>query len=68
VTLGGGEKARQLHLSRKKMLPRDRVNNLLDPGFVNFCIATILLIIIHMCLSCHDVVTSEAAVVTDCSM
>jgi len=50
------------------MLPRDRVNNLLDPGFVNFCIATILLIIIHMCLSCHDVVTSEAAVVTDCSM
>jgi len=34
VALGGGEKARQLHLSRNKMLPRDRVNTLLDPGFV----------------------------------
>jgi len=34
VALGGGEKARQLHLSRNKMLPRDRVNNVLDPGFV----------------------------------
>jgi len=29
---GGGEKARTRHLSRGKMLPRDRVANLLDPG------------------------------------
>lgn len=30
--LGGGEKARERHLARGKMLPRDRVNALLDPG------------------------------------
>ena len=29
---GGGEKARTRHLSRGKMLPRDRVAGLLDPG------------------------------------
>ncbi|TVS04577.1 MAG: methylcrotonoyl-CoA carboxylase [Rhodobacteraceae bacterium] len=29
---GGGEKARARHVSRGKMLPRDRVANLLDPG------------------------------------
>jgi 3-methylcrotonyl-CoA carboxylase beta subunit len=29
---GGGPKARERHLSRGKMLPRDRVANLLDPG------------------------------------
>ncbi|GGE41876.1 carboxyl transferase domain-containing protein [Actibacterium pelagium] len=29
---GGGEKARERHLSRGKMLPRDRIANLLDPG------------------------------------
>ncbi|MGP6085539.1 carboxyl transferase domain-containing protein [Antarctobacter jejuensis] len=29
---GGGEKARERHLSRGKMLPRERVANLLDPG------------------------------------
>ncbi|SFJ29401.1 carboxyl transferase domain-containing protein [Jannaschia pohangensis] len=29
---GGGQKARDRHLSRGKMLPRDRVANLLDPG------------------------------------
>ncbi|SEO26835.1 3-methylcrotonyl-CoA carboxylase beta subunit [Salinihabitans flavidus] len=29
---GGGDKARERHLSRGKMLPRDRVANLLDPG------------------------------------
>ena len=29
---GGGEKSRERHLSRGKMLPRDRVANLLDPG------------------------------------
>ncbi|WP_372605455.1 carboxyl transferase domain-containing protein, partial [Actibacterium sp.] len=30
--LGGGEKARERHLARGKLLPRDRVANLLDPG------------------------------------
>ena len=29
---GGGPKARERHVSRGKMLPRDRVANLLDPG------------------------------------
>ncbi|MEO0329884.1 MAG: carboxyl transferase domain-containing protein [Pseudomonadota bacterium] len=29
---GGGEKSRDRHLSRGKLLPRDRVSNLLDPG------------------------------------
>src|SRR3546814_9157661 len=32
VELGGGERARQRHLSRGKLLPRDRVRELLDPG------------------------------------
>ena len=29
---GGGERSRDRHLSRGKMLPRERVANLLDPG------------------------------------
>ncbi len=32
ASLGGGEKSRTRHLSRGKMLPRDRVANLLDPA------------------------------------
>jgi 3-methylcrotonyl-CoA carboxylase beta subunit len=32
AVLGGGDKSRERHLSRGKMLPRDRVANLLDPG------------------------------------
>ncbi len=32
IKLGGGEKAREKHLARGKLLPRDRVRNLLDPG------------------------------------
>jgi len=32
VRLGGTEKARQRHLSRGKLLPRDRVEGLFDPG------------------------------------
>ncbi|WAQ99364.1 MCCB-like protein, partial [Mya arenaria] len=28
---GGGEKARERHVSRNKLLPRDRINKLLDP-------------------------------------
>jgi len=30
--LGGGERARNLHISRNKLLPRDRIDRLLDPG------------------------------------
>ena len=30
--LGGSEKSRERHISRGKMLPRERVANLLDPG------------------------------------
>ncbi|NNF50824.1 MAG: methylcrotonoyl-CoA carboxylase [Gammaproteobacteria bacterium] len=30
--LGGGERAREKHLSRGKLLPRDRIEALLDPG------------------------------------
>ncbi|MGC8202904.1 carboxyl transferase domain-containing protein [Aliiroseovarius sp. PTFE2010] len=32
ATAGGGEKSRERHVARGKMLPRDRVANLLDPG------------------------------------
>ncbi|KAK1655912.1 carboxyl transferase [Colletotrichum phormii] len=32
VHLGGSAKAREKHLARKKMLPRDRVTALVDPG------------------------------------
>ena len=32
VKLGGGERARQRHLSRGKLLPRERVRALIDPG------------------------------------
>lgn len=32
ATQGGSEKSRERHVSRGKMLPRDRVSNLLDPG------------------------------------
>ncbi|WP_050464730.1 carboxyl transferase domain-containing protein [Herbaspirillum autotrophicum] len=32
IATGGGEKAREKHLSRGKLLPRDRVQMLLDPG------------------------------------
>ena len=32
AALGGSEKSRERHLSRGKLLPRDRVRHLLDPG------------------------------------
>ncbi|HEX3709176.1 MAG TPA: carboxyl transferase domain-containing protein [Pseudolabrys sp.] len=32
AALGGSEKARERHVSRRKLLPRDRVMNLIDPG------------------------------------
>ena len=32
AAFGGGERSRDRHVSRGKMLPRDRVANLLDPG------------------------------------
>ncbi|MCB1185125.1 methylcrotonoyl-CoA carboxylase, partial [bacterium] len=32
VSLGGGEAARAKHTARGKLLPRERVNHLLDPG------------------------------------
>ncbi|MDY0074076.1 MAG: carboxyl transferase domain-containing protein [Thauera sp.] len=32
ASLGGGEVARERHTARGKLLPRDRVNHLLDPG------------------------------------
>jgi 3-methylcrotonyl-CoA carboxylase beta subunit len=32
VSQGGGESARAKHVARGKLLPRDRVNHLLDPG------------------------------------
>ena len=32
IKLGGGEKANQRHIGRGKLLPRDRINVLLDPG------------------------------------
>src|SRR6201991_417554 len=32
AALGGSERARERHVSRGKLLPRDRVDRLLDPG------------------------------------
>ena len=32
IKLGGGEKSRERHIGRGKLLPRERVNALLDPG------------------------------------
>eukprot|EP00842_Homolaphlyctis_polyrhiza_P006067 jgi/Hompol1/6461/HPOL_003431-RA len=32
IRLGGGEVARKRHLSRNKLLPRDRIDALIDPG------------------------------------
>ena len=32
VALGGNEKSRERHIGRGKLLPRERVNGLLDPG------------------------------------
>ncbi|KAG8456456.1 hypothetical protein GDO86_002295 [Hymenochirus boettgeri] len=32
IRLGGGEKARTLHTSRGKLLPRERIDRLIDPG------------------------------------
>ncbi|MEM9623789.1 MAG: carboxyl transferase domain-containing protein [Pseudomonadota bacterium] len=32
ISLGGDERSRERHVKRGKMLPRDRVNRLLDPG------------------------------------
>ena len=32
---GGGEKARARHISRGKLLPRERIDNLIDPGLVH---------------------------------
>ena len=32
VKLGGGERARQRHIDRGKLLPRERIRSLLDPG------------------------------------
>ncbi|ORY19980.1 carboxyltransferase subunit of acetyl-CoA carboxylase [Rhizoclosmatium globosum] len=32
IKQGGGEEARKRHLSRKKLLPRDRIDQLVDPG------------------------------------
>ncbi|AXI77658.1 carboxyl transferase domain-containing protein [Peterkaempfera bronchialis] len=39
AALGGGERARQRHIARGKLLPRDRVDTLLDPGspFLELC-------------------------------
>ena len=32
IALGGGENARQKHLSRGKLLPRERIDQLIDVG------------------------------------
>ncbi len=32
VKLGGGERARRRHTDRGKLLPRERIRSLLDPG------------------------------------
>jgi hypothetical protein len=34
TAVGGGEEARKRHLGRNKLLPRDRIESILDPGCV----------------------------------
>lgn len=34
IRLGGGEEARKRHLARNKLLPRDRIESVLDSGLV----------------------------------
>lgn len=36
MNIGGGVKYREQHVARKKLLPRDRIDKLLDPGYVSF--------------------------------
>ena len=40
IFLGGGEKAKQRHVARNKLLPRERVLNLLDNGYIYLHILT----------------------------
>lgn len=42
IKLGGGEKARKRHISRGKLLPRERVDGLLDPGLVQMLTQSVL--------------------------
>lgn len=39
ISKGGGDKARERHLSRGKLLARDRIEALLDPGSVSRILA-----------------------------
>ncbi len=32
---GGGKEAKQKHVEKKKLLPRERITNLLDPGYIH---------------------------------
>lgn len=64
---GGDEKARKRHTSKGKMLPRDRISCLLDPGYVlcsfSFLISTIdwkHTLTIDSCFSVHHYVTIHA--------
>jgi 3-methylcrotonyl-CoA carboxylase beta subunit len=42
IQLGGGEVARERQTKKGKLLPRDRIDHLLDPGFVNLFFFLIL--------------------------
>ena len=33
ISLGGDKKSRDRHVARNKLLPRERINRLLDPGY-----------------------------------
>ena len=37
IALGGGETARQKHLDRGKLLPRERIDHLIDLGTAFLC-------------------------------
>ena len=36
IKQGGGEGANKRHTDQGKLLPRERINNLLDPGFLSW--------------------------------
>ena len=57
VALGGGEAARAKHTARGKLLPRERVNLLLDPGTPFLEVAPLAALAMYPCL----LYTSDAA-------
>uniref|UniRef100_A0A665VXV3 methylcrotonoyl-CoA carboxylase n=1 Tax=Echeneis naucrates TaxID=173247 RepID=A0A665VXV3_ECHNA len=65
IKLGGGEKARRLHTSRGKLLPRERIDRLLDPGyhnFLSFVLTNLKFVVNVVVLKCKMIITADITV------